>query len=222
VVELFDRLRAGDLVAEGRRIDIVGGQSAVVSPDLWDNPDMVLQLSSGVFYPEQRPARFPAPGPSLPSFVGLTLWAAAPETKRNDIEADTVSLPGGRSTWYGVNPALVDDPAPASSPPTPDPAKVPLRNASIAEIHEAIDEVYDRCEEAKMMLPNIILLPKAVTFVLEQSDRKSPSVKQIRTLANEKRHDKRRLNSKSGETAKARGLQAFTLAGFKVFRPCET
>jgi hypothetical protein len=89
VVELFDRLRAGDLVAEGRRIDIVGGQSAVVSPDLWDNPDMVLQLSSGAFSPEQRHGRFPAPGPSLPSFVGLTLWAQAddPAAKRAPWEA---------------------------------------------------------------------------------------------------------------------------------------
>lgn len=89
VVELFDRLRAGDLVAEGRRIDVANGQAAV-SADLYGNPDMVLRPSFGAFRRERRPGQ-PAPG-SLPSFIELTLWPAKPaKTKRRKLKPDLLA-----------------------------------------------------------------------------------------------------------------------------------
>lgn len=97
-VELFDRLKAGDLVAEGRRIDVPEGPESVPL-GLWrNNPDMVFRPSLGVFRPEQRSGQ-PAPGALLPSYVELALMPVKaakkkPKTKRELLADALISLHG--------------------------------------------------------------------------------------------------------------------------------
>jgi hypothetical protein len=78
VVELCERLRAGDFRAKGQRIDVVGG-SPEVPGELWGNPDMIL-LPSGELRPQQRQGH-PPPGVGLPTFVALTVWPPQPNSE---------------------------------------------------------------------------------------------------------------------------------------------
>jgi hypothetical protein len=52
IVELFERLRSGEFYAEGRRIDVVEGDTKVVA-ELWSNPNMLL-LPRSEFQGKQR------------------------------------------------------------------------------------------------------------------------------------------------------------------------
>jgi hypothetical protein len=79
VVELFDRLRAGDLAAEGHRSDVPGYPRQSVPPGLWRNPNMVLlphAPGGGLLRPEPRQGGQSPPG--LPWYCELTLWPAWP------------------------------------------------------------------------------------------------------------------------------------------------
>lgn len=77
VVEFFDRLRAGDILTGGRRIDVAeGGPFNSACSGLWSNPDMVMRLSVGTFHSKQRLGH-PVPGRELPSFIDFVVCPPA-------------------------------------------------------------------------------------------------------------------------------------------------
>jgi hypothetical protein len=84
VVELCERLRAGDLVMKGRRTDVSEYPLEVVNQGLFRNPFMMLRpriRQGGWFRPEQWHGS--EPPQSLPSYHELMLWPAkTTETKQ--------------------------------------------------------------------------------------------------------------------------------------------
>jgi hypothetical protein len=82
-VELFDRLRDGDLVVKGRRMDDLTSEVEVVKRGLLRNPFMVLRprhRQGGLFVPEVWEERQP-PVTLKESYCELTVWPA--EARRN-------------------------------------------------------------------------------------------------------------------------------------------
>jgi hypothetical protein len=94
-VELFARIKAGDPVAMGRRMDVSTSLAEAVELDLLGNPFMVLRPRApggGWFRPEQWHGSEPPLG--LPWYRELTLWPAeTPETERETAETAVSSPP---------------------------------------------------------------------------------------------------------------------------------
>jgi hypothetical protein len=81
MVELFERLRGGDLISQGIRRDDPDQVPRPVRQGLWRHPDMVLNPETGRFWPE-APRGQSAPSDKLPEYRSLTLHAEVANVPR--------------------------------------------------------------------------------------------------------------------------------------------
>ncbi len=132
-VELFDRLRDGDLVVKGRRMDVSTAEVESVERGLWQNDFMVLRprhRRGGWFGPEVWEEHQP-PTTLTESYCELTVW---PASKLPTLALVADQAPAGEQAR---TPA-----AERGETPTPNKSgRKPERlNAAIAEMVEAVNQ----------------------------------------------------------------------------------
>jgi hypothetical protein len=169
VVELCERLRAGDLVMKGHLRDVFALE--VVKQGLFRDPFMVLRPRAspgGWFRPEQWHSSQP-PQSLSSSYHGLTLWpaeAAAPEREASRAAHDTPP----RQVTEAIAPAEEDAKPPVadrqhdSAPPKPSRARPAAEDD---QIHACIDALHLALGEEEPPLNRETLYAKAPQWLAD-------------------------------------------------------